>query len=262
MMTLPKVLEAKSKRKLTMVTCYDSWSAKLLAKTDVDMILVGDSLAMVVYGYPDTTRATMDLMVTHTEAVRRGAPQKFIIGDLPFLSFRKSMDSSIEAAGKLIQAGANAVKLEGAKGNLELIERLTQSGVPVMGHLGLTPQFVHAFGGFKVQAKSESAQEILLRDALALEEAGAFSVVLECVPSSLAKQVSEKLSIPVIGIGAGVDCDGQVLVLHDLLGMTADLQPRFVRKFGAGEEFLINATQSYTKAVKDGDFPSVKESYE
>lgn len=245
-----------------MVTCYDTWSAKLLSDTDVDLLLVGDSLSMVIYGHPDTTNATMPMMIEHTRAVRRGALKKFIVADLPFLSFRKSLDQSLEAAGDLIRAGANAVKLEGAQGNLELIQRLTESGVPVMGHLGLTPQFVNAFGGFKVQGKSAAAQEILQKDALDLERAGAFSVVLECVPSTLARKVTESLSVPVIGIGAGLDCDGQVLVLHDLLGFTSDMKPRFVRKFAEGQEFLKNGIQAYCEAVRNNDFPNVKESYE
>lgn len=261
-MNLPEIVKSKSNKKITMVTCYDSWSAKILSQTDVDLLLVGDSLSMVVYGHSDTTKATLSMMTEHTAAVRRGAPNKFIVSDLPFLSFRKSLDSSIEAAGDLIRSGANAVKLEGARGNLELIQRLTESGVPVMGHLGLTPQFIHAFGGFKVQAKSTEAQEILLQDALGLEKAGAFSVVLECVPSSLARRVTESLSIPVIGIGAGLDCDGQVLVLHDLLGFTSDMKPRFVRTFAQGQDFLKDGVQAFCQAVKDGDFPSVKESYE
>lgn len=260
-MNLPEIVNSKSKNKLTMVTCYDAWSAKLLSGTDVDLLLVGDSLSMVVYGYPDTTNATIPMMRNHTAAVRRGAPKKFIVADLPFLSFRKSLDQSMESAGELIRAGANAVKLEGARGNLDLIRRLTESGVPVMGHLGLTPQFINAFGGFKVQGKSADAQEALLRDALDLEEAGVFSVVLECIPAALAKRVTEALSIPVIGIGAGLDCDGQVLVLQDLLGLTSDMKPRFVRTFADGQEFLRGGIQNYCDAVRNGDFPGVKESY-
>lgn len=251
-----------SKKKITMVTCYDAWSAKLLEKTDVDLLLVGDSLSMVVYGYPDTTHATLPMMNQHISAVRRGAPTKTIIGDLPFLSFRKSLDTSVEAAGQMIQAGANAVKLEGAQGNLELIRHLTESGVPVMGHLGLTPQFIHSFGGFRVQGRSEEAQKTLVQEALALEQAGAFSVVLECVPSSLAQVISTELQIPVIGIGAGPHCDGQVLVLHDLLGLTSDLKPKFVRHFSEGETLVHQAIAQYCAAVTGGSFPSGKESYE
>lgn len=261
-MTLPEILKRKNQQKLTMVTCYDAWSARLLEEVDVDLLLVGDSVSMVVHGFDDTTKATMDMMIKHTEAVRRGAPKKFIVADLPFLAFRKSVDVSLENAGDLIRAGANAVKLEGAQGNLEVIERMVQSGIPVMGHLGLTPQFVNAFGGFKVQGKTASAQEQLVQDALALEKAGAFSVVLECIPSSLAQRVTESLQIPVIGIGAGLDCDGQVLVLQDLLGLTQNLKPRFVRHFGKGKDFFTGAVSSYVNAVKEKTFPSEKEAYE
>jgi 3-methyl-2-oxobutanoate hydroxymethyltransferase len=244
------------------VTCYDFWSAKTLNETDVDLLLVGDSLAMVVYGHSDTTKATMPMMISHVEAVRRGAPDKFIVGDMPFLSFRKSIDHSLEAAGDLIRAGANAVKLEGALGNLELVERMVGSGIPVMGHLGLTPQFVNAFGGFKVQGKSKEAQAQLIQDALNLEKAGAFSLVLECIPSQLAREVSESLKIPVIGIGAGIDCDGQVLVLHDLMGFTQGKKPKFVRVFAEGAEVLKAGVNQFCEAVREKSYPSVKESYE
>jgi len=261
-MNLPEILNSKNLKKLSMVTCYDHWSASLLNQTEVDLLLVGDSLAMVVYGHADTTKANMPMMIQHTEAVRKGAPNKFIVSDMPFLSFRKSLDSSIDAAGSLIQAGANAVKLEGAHGNLELIDRLSSSGVPVMGHLGLTPQFVHSFGGFKVQGKTKSAQDQLLQEALALQKAGVFALVLECIPSSLAARVTAELKIPVIGIGAGHECDGQVLVLHDLLGLTPNLKPKFVRQFGMGNEFLKTSISNYVSSIRDLSFPSEKESYE
>lgn len=255
------MIQLKEKRKITMVTCYDFTSAQLLSETEVDMILVGDSVAMVLYGHTDTTSATLEMMATHIRSVRKGAPKSFIVGDLPFLSFRKSWDTSIDASMRLIQAGANAIKLEGAAGNLDLIRHLTESGVPAMGHLGLTPQFINAFGGFKVQGKTEAAKEQLLKDALALEKAGAFSIVLECVPSSLAAQVTKSLSIPVIGIGAGSDCDGQVLVLQDLLGLTSNMKPRFVRHFGQGREFFIHAINDYCQAVTEKSFPDEKEAY-
>jgi 3-methyl-2-oxobutanoate hydroxymethyltransferase len=261
-MKLPEILQAKGNKKITMVTCYDHWSARLLSETDVDLMLVGDSLAMVIYGFNDTTPATMEMMIRHTEAVRRGAPEKFIVSDLPFLSFRKSLDTSLENAGALIQAGANAVKLEGAAGNLEMIERFVGSGIPVMGHLGLTPQFVNALGGFKVQGRTEKAQDQILKDALALEKAGAFAVVLECIPSGLARQVTEALRIPVIGIGAGPDTDGQVLVLQDLLGLTSGRIPKFVRPFADGRLTVKEGIQSYCEKVQSLEFPTVKESYE
>lgn len=262
MISVPEILKRKEKNPLTMVTCYDHWSAKLLNATDVDLILVGDSLVMVMYGADDTTQATMDMMVQHTRAVRKGAPNKFIVADMPFMSFRKSLETSIDNATALIQAGANAVKLEGAQGNLELVERFSSSGIPVMGHLGLTPQFIHNFGGFKVQGKSEAAKNQILKDAVALERAGAFSLVLECIPQSLASEVRSQLSIPTIGIGAGLDCDGQVLVLHDLLGFTSGKKPRFVREFCQGRGLVHESVQQFQQAVLDKNFPSSEETYE
>jgi 3-methyl-2-oxobutanoate hydroxymethyltransferase len=252
----------RAKAKISMVTCYDAWSAKLIANTPIDMILVGDSSAMVMHGFSDTLPATTEMLALHVAAVRRGAPQKFIVADMPFMSFRGSLDSSINCVRQLMQAGANAVKLEGAVGNEELVKHLVHSGVPVMGHLGLTPQSVNVFGGNKVQGRKEEAQKLLMEHARALQDAGCFSLVLECVPFTLATQVTEALQIPTIGIGAGVNCDGQVLVLQDLLGLNMEFKPKFLRQYLNGGELITAALKKYHEDVVAQTFPSPKESYE
>jgi 3-methyl-2-oxobutanoate hydroxymethyltransferase len=256
-------LQARAQsRKLSMVTCYDYTFARLLSRTPVDAILVGDSLAMVVYGHPSTLSATVGLMRQHTEAVARGAGDKLVVADMPFLSFRKGVPEALDAAHELMNAGAHAVKLEGVDGHEDVIERLTQSGIPVMGHLGLQPQSVHTYGGFRVQGRTEAAAQAILRQAGALQELGAFAVVLECIPAALARQVTESLRIPTIGIGAGADCDGQILVLHDLLGLNPDFKPRFVRPFADGARCFGDAVENYVAAVQAGAFPACEESYE
>lgn len=247
--------------KISMVTCYDYTSACMLAKTSIDCLLVGDSVAMTVHGFKDTLAATLEMMTLHTAAVSRGADKKFIIGDLPFLSYRKSLSKSVLAAEKIMQAGAHAVKLEGAAGNLKLIQHLTESGVPVMGHLGLTPQSIYLLGGFKVQGKTEEHAKQLFDCALALQEAGCFSIVLECVPSELAKKITQQLSIPTIGIGAGPDTDGQVLVFQDLLGLQRDFKPKFLKTFVDGFHLLTNGIETYIHEVKNGEYPSNEYSY-
>jgi 3-methyl-2-oxobutanoate hydroxymethyltransferase len=251
----------KGPHKITMLTCYDYWSARLLNESPVDCILVGDSGAMVMHGHPDTVAATTELMALHTRAVKLGAPDRFIVGDMPFLSFRGSLDKSLDCVQQLMRAGAQAVKLEGAAGHLDLVKHLNESGVPVMGHLGLTPQSVHAFGGFKVQAKDARAQERLKKDAKDLQEAGCFALVLECVPTQIAKEVTELLDIPTIGIGAGPHCDGQVLVLQDMLGAQTQFKPKFVRHFADLGTTIKTAVQQFTQEVQDGTFPSPQESY-
>ena len=207
----------KKAEKISMVTCYDYTSARILAKTTVNCLLVGDSVAMTMHGYQDTISATLDMMCLHTAAVSRGVKNKFIIGDLPFLSYRKSLNKNVSAAQALIQSGAHAVKLECAVGNVKLIRHLTDSGIPVMGHIGLTPQFIHMLGGYKIQGKSQDSALRLKEDAYCLQEAGCFALVLECIPASLAKEITQLLSIPTIGVGAGPYTDGQVLVFQDLL---------------------------------------------
>ncbi|HSM79501.1 MAG TPA: 3-methyl-2-oxobutanoate hydroxymethyltransferase [Bryobacteraceae bacterium] len=255
-------LHAKAEgRKLSMVTCYDYTFARLLLQTAVDGILVGDSAAMVVHGHSSTISADVDLMRVHTEAVSRGVPGKFLVSDLPFLSFRKGVSAALDAAHVLMRAGAQAVKLEGTDGHEDVIERLTQSGIPVMGHIGMQPQSLHAYGGFRVQGRTcEAAQEIA-RQAKVLEQLGAFAVVLECIPSALAREITQFLRIPTIGIGAGSECDGQILVLQDLLGLNADFRPKFVRPFWDGARSVVDAVSRFDLAVKSGDFPAAEESY-
>jgi 3-methyl-2-oxobutanoate hydroxymethyltransferase len=247
---------------ISMVTCYDAWSATLIAETDIDCILVGDSLAMVVFGHDTTIPADIATMAAHTAAVRRGAPDAFIIGDMPFLSFRMHLDAAVANAGCLMRAGANAVKIEGAAGNTTLIRHLVESGVPVMGHLGLTPQSVHRLGGFRVQAKTAEAAAELVEQAADLERAGCFALVLEAIPQAVAARVTSTISIPTIGIGAGPRVDGQVLVLQDLLGLTTTFRPKFVRTWLDGSSLVRDALQSYHEDVVNGAFPNGGESYE
>lgn len=255
-------LRAKSEgRKLSMITCYDYTFACLVAKSPVDAILVGDSAAMVMHGYASTLSINVEMMRLHTEAVVRGAAGKFVIADMPFLSFRKGVAAALDTAQILVTAGAQAVKLEGINGHEDVVQRLVQSGIPVMGHLGMQPQSVHAYGGFRVQGRSDDSARDILRQAQTLEQLGAFSIVLECIPATLAQEVTGALRIPTIGIGAGAGCDGQILVLQDLLGMNVDFQPKFSRRFLDGSCAIGNAIAQYDAAVKDGSFPSPEESY-
>jgi 3-methyl-2-oxobutanoate hydroxymethyltransferase len=247
--------------KISMVTCYDYTSARILANTAVDCLLVGDSVAMTMHGYKDTLSATLDMMSFHTAAVSRGAGDKFIVSDLPFMSYRKSLSKNVSAAQSLMRAGGHAVKLEGSNGNEELIRHLTESGIPVMGHLGLTPQFVNILGGYKVQGKTQAGADRLKADALELQAAGAFALVLECVPTQLAKEISEILAIPTIGIGAGPFTDGQVLVFQDLLGLNLDFKPKFVKAFINGHEQVKSGIEAYIKAINAGEFPQDEHSY-
>ncbi|MCD6342850.1 MAG: 3-methyl-2-oxobutanoate hydroxymethyltransferase [Spirochaetaceae bacterium] len=247
---------------ISMVTSYDSWSAKLIAASDVDCILVGDSVSMVLHGHSTTLPVDTRQMAVHVEAVRRGAPESFIIGDLPFLSFRMGMEKSMENIAVLMRAGANAVKLEGAAGNLELIRHTVDSGVPVMGHLGLTPQSINRLGGFRVQGRGKEAADRILDDAQSLQEAGCFSIVLEAVPGDIAGSITTGLNIPIIGIGAGIDVDGQVLVLQDLLGLTAEFKPKFVRNFLDGASLVKKALNDYHHEVTERSFPGKTEWYE
>ncbi len=242
--------------KISVVTCYDYSSAKIIDHCDVDCVLVGDSVAMVMHGHPNTTHATMDMMVMHTQAVARGIRRKFIVADLPFMSYKKSLSRSLSAVERLVQAGANAVKLEGAEGNLATIEKIVEAGVPVMGHLGLMPQHFHALGGFKAQGKDELSQASLLEQAKSLEAAGCFSLVLECIPNSIAQRISESLSIATIGIGAGFHTDGQVLVLNDLLGFQPDFKPKFLKHYHNAHETWVVALNHYCSEVKNGIFPN------
>jgi 3-methyl-2-oxobutanoate hydroxymethyltransferase len=248
-------------RRISMVTCYDYTSARLLNKSPIDILLVGDSAGMVMHGFTNTIPVSMEMMVSHVAAVSRGAPEKFIVADLPFLSFRRGFDANIEAVQQLMQAGAHAVKLEGLSGNEQFIRHLVGSGVPVIAHLGLTPQFVHSMGGFKVQGRDDEAKARIRQDAVQVEDCGASALVLECIPSSLATEITGKLTIPTIGIGAGRGCDGQVLVWQDLLGLNSDFKPKFVRKYLDGEQLFRDALSRYHQDILEGKFPSDQESF-
>ena len=251
----------KDKQKISMLTCYDYTSAKIINQSSVDMILVGDSAAMVMHGHNSTLPIDIQTMALHVQAVVKGAPDKFILADLPFMSYRKSLTENMNAVELLMKTGAHAVKLEGCDGNEELIQHIVNSGVPVMGHLGLTPQSVNALGGYKVQGKKDKAKEKIRQDAKKLQEVGCFSLVLECVPSSLAKQITQELAIITIGIGAGNDTDGQVLVMQDMLGLQTAFKPKFVRQYLNAEQLFIQAFNTFDKDVKSAKFPSQSESY-
>jgi 3-methyl-2-oxobutanoate hydroxymethyltransferase len=248
-------------RKISIVTAYDAWSARVIARSTVDAILVGDSAAMVVHGYSTTVAATVGMMATHTRAVARAETRKFIITDLPFLSFRKGLTAATRAVEVLVRAGAQAVKLEGVDGHEDVITHIVQSGIPVMGHLGLTPQAVHQLGGFRVQGRSEADAAKLLRQARSLEALGCFAIVLECVPADVARRITSEVAIPTIGIGAGIDTDGQVLVFHDLCGLGVTHTPRFVRHYADGDAILADALNRYDEDVKGVRFPALAESY-
>ncbi len=261
-MSATDFLRAKTEgRKLSMVTCYDYTFARLLSKTAIDGILVGDSAGMVMHGHPSTLSVGLELIRLHTEAVARGVTGKFVVADMPFLSFRKGVAAALDTAYVLMSAGAHAVKLEGVDGHEDVIQRMTQSGIPVMGHLGLQPQSVHACGGFRVQGRSEETARNIARQASLLEELGAFAVVLECIPSNLAQEITSALRIPTIGIGAGAGCDGQILVLQDLLGMNVDFHAKFARRFFDGARCIVDAVGTFDQAVKTGTFPAMEESY-
>jgi 3-methyl-2-oxobutanoate hydroxymethyltransferase len=251
-----------SGRKISMVTCYDASLARVLEATAVDCILVGDSAAMVMHGHTDTLAATVELMAMHTAAVRRGAPSRFLIADLPFLSFRKGVPAALDAVAAMMRAGAQAVKLEGVAGHEDVITAITGSGVPVMGHLGLTPQSVNALAGFRVQGRSEDDAERIVAEAKRVEELGCFALVLECVPAALASRITHSLTLPTIGIGAGIDCDGQVLVLQDLLGLSNGHRPKFLRTYLDGFGQVRDAVDRFDKDVKQGAFPAAAESYD
>jgi len=248
-------------RKISIVTAYDTWSARIVARSHVDAILVGDSAAMVMHGHQTTLAATVRLMALHTSAVARSAAGKLLIADLPFLSFRKGIAAAMTAVGTLVTNGAQAVKLEGVDGHEEVIRQVVGSGVPVMGHIGLTPQSVNQFGGFRVQGRTDADAAKLLRQAHALQDLGCFSIVIECVPAELGARITSELELPTIGIGAGSDTDGQVLVLQDLWGVDTSPTPRFVRRYIDGERVLTDALNRYDADVKEARFPGPEESY-
>jgi 3-methyl-2-oxobutanoate hydroxymethyltransferase len=248
---------------ITMLTAYDYPTAMAMDKAGVDSILVGDSLAMVVLGYENTLPVTMDEMLHHARAVSRGAKSALLIGDMPFMSYQVSVDEALRNAGRFIQqAGMDAVKLEGGRDRADAVRKITGAGIPVMGHLGLTPQSIHQLGGFRAQGKTASAAKILLEDAQILEEAGAFSLVLESVPARLAEYISKQISIPTIGIGAGAGCDGQVLVTHDLLGLFDRFTPKFVKKYADFHAEMNKAFTQYIDDVETKRFPAVEHTVE
>ncbi|MGN0450312.1 MAG: 3-methyl-2-oxobutanoate hydroxymethyltransferase [Ruminococcus sp.] len=252
----------KNGEKLTMLTAYDYTTAKLLDESGVDSILVGDSLGMVVLGYDDTLSVTMEDMIHHSAAVARGAKNALVITDMPFMSYQTSVYDAVVNAGRLVKEGkAQAVKLEGGIEFCEHIKAIVKASIPVCAHIGLTPQSINAFGGFKVQGKGKEEAQRLLDEARAVEEAGAFAVVLECVPTKLAKKISESISIPTIGIGAGAGCDGQVLVYQDMLAMYSDFKPKFVKQYAQVGSVMKDAFRQYIDEVKSSAFPSEEHTF-
>lgn len=260
--TINQIKEMKQKgEKITMLTAYDYATAKLVDEAEIPLILVGDSLGMVVLGYESTIPVTMEEMLHHTKAVVRGTKKAMVIGDMPFMTYHVSVEDALYNAASFIQeGGAQAVKLEGGVTVAEKVKRIVECGIPVMGHIGLTPQSIHQFGGFKLQGKTPEAAAKMLEDARALEEAGAFAIVLETVPAPLAKLISAKISIPTIGIGAGPDCDGQVQVINDILGSFADFVPRHAKQYAKLTDIISQAVAQYHQEVKAGKFPTEKQS--
>jgi 3-methyl-2-oxobutanoate hydroxymethyltransferase len=261
--TVPVVRQMKSKgERIAMVTAYDATFARMLDEGGADVLLVGDSLGMVVQGLDSTLPVTLDEMLYHTRAVARGARRALVVGDMPFMTYQVSPEDALRNAGRfLAEGGAHAVKLEGGEAMARTIARLVDVGIPVMGHVGLTPQSVHAMGGFKVQGKNEEDASRVLRDARAVADAGAFAIVLEGIPTDLARQITETVEIPTIGIGAGVHCDGQVLVCYDLLGLTPELKPKFVKRYAELFADGREATARYVDEVKTGAFPDAAHSF-
>jgi 3-methyl-2-oxobutanoate hydroxymethyltransferase len=261
--TINQIKEMKPKgEKITMLTAYDYTTAKLVDAAEIPLILVGDSLGMVVLGYESTIPVTMEEMLHHTKAVVRGTQKALVIGDMPFMTYHISVEDALYNAARFIQeGGAQAVKLEGGVTVAEKVKRIVECGIPVMGHIGLTPQSIHQFGGFKLQGKTPEAAARLLADARALEEAGAFAIVLETVPAPLAKLISQKISIPTIGIGAGPDCDGQVQVINDILGSFTDFVPGHAKQYVKLTDIISKAVTEYRDEVKAGQFPTEKQSH-
>lgn len=261
--TIQSLKRAKSDgRRISMLTAYDYTTACLLEEAGVDCILVGDSLGMVMLGYDNTLKVTMDDMIHHTKAVARGTQRGLLIGDMPFLSYHVSTEEAVRNAGRFVQeGGAEAVKLEGGPAIVDKIRAIIKAQIPVFGHLGLTPQSINVFGGYKRQGQDIEAARQMIDDAMLLQDAGASGLVLECVPDGLARVITEKLEIPTIGIGAGVHCDGQVLVIHDLLGMFRKMRPKFVKTFTSGGDTMVAAVQQYIKEVLEGAFPADEHSF-
>jgi 3-methyl-2-oxobutanoate hydroxymethyltransferase len=266
--TVPELLQRKTlaaesqNKKITCLTAYDYPTARLVDEAGVDVVLVGDSLAMVMLGYESTLPLTLEESLHHAKAVRRGVQRALLVADMPYGSYHGDLNESVRNAMRFVkEAGAEAVKIEGGERRLELISRLTEAEIPVMGHVGLTPQSVNALGGYRVQGKTPNAAEQLLRDARSVEAAGAFSIVLEAMPRELAAEITKAVQIPTIGIGAGPDCDGQILVLHDMLGLTFQGAPKFARRYANVGETIFNAVREYCADIQSGSFPTDAESY-
>jgi len=260
--TVPDIMAAKGRRKLTMLTAYDFPTARWVDQSGVDMILVGDSLAMVVLGQEDTLSVGMEEMIHHTKAVSRAAERSLVIGDMPFLSYQASIEQAVLNAGRFLKEGrAQAIKLEGGARVLAQVKAIVAAGIPVQGHLGLTPQSAAQFGGFKVQGKTAEAAKVLIEDAQALAEAGCFSIVLEAIPAGIAARITEAIAIPTIGIGAGRDCDGQVLVIHDVLGLFDRFIPKFVKQYARLGDNIQEALSRYREEVEKGLFPGPEHTF-
>ncbi len=249
--------------KISVVTCYDYAFASILSRTEIDVLLVGDSLGNVVAGFQNTLPVTVDQMVYHSTIVQRGAPEKFIVTDMPFMSYQVSVEEALRNAGRIMkESGVNAVKLEGGRHFASAISALVRSSIPVMGHLGLTPQSVQSFGGYHVQGREEVRRREILEDARIIEDSGVFAIVLEMVPEGLASEITASVSVPTIGIGAGAGCDGQVLVINDMLGMNTGFTPRFVKKYASLRDDIEAAVNTYSAEVKEGRFPAPEHSFE
>lgn len=261
--TTQTVVEMKHNgEKISMLTAYDFTMAQIIDRAGIDIILVGDSASNVMAGFETTVPITLENMIYHTSCVVRGVERALVIADLPFMSYQVTPKEALINAGRMMkEAGAHAVKMEGGKSVINTVKKIVDAGIPVMGHLGLTPQSIYKFGTYKVRAKDEQEAQDLIEDAKLLQEAGCFSIVLEKIPANLAKKVSEELSIPTIGIGAGVGCDGQVLVIHDMLGMNKDFSPRFLRRYADIHTVMTGAVEKYIEDVKNKDFPNSKEQY-
>ena len=260
------VLDLRKKKadndKIVMVTAYDYTMARLVDSAGVDMVLVGDSLGMVVQGREDTLSVSLDEMIYHCRAVSRGLQQAHLVGDMPFMTYQVNAEQALENAGRFVREGhVQSVKLEGGERTAAAIARIVEAGIPVVGHVGLTPQSVHAMGGFKIQGRSEEAAERVVRDALAVQDAGAFCIVLEGMPMDVASEITERLDIPTVGIGAGVGCDGQVLVCNDLLGMDLSFKPRFVKRYAELQTTIVQAVQTFADEVRSGAFPGPEHSF-
>ncbi len=260
--TVPEIRKRKQTNPIVMVTAYDFTMAKLLDEAGTDILLVGDSLGMVFQGNPNTLSVTLENMIYHCKAVTKAAHRSHVVGDMPFMSYQVSVEHAIQNAGRLIQEGhCESVKLEGGKGYSKHVESMVLAGIPVMGHIGLMPQSVHTLGGFKVQGKTSESSDKIIEDAMALEDAGAYAIVLEAIPADLAEKITMSVSIPTIGIGAGKHCDGQVLVCYDLLGMVRGFRPKFVKTFANLGDQIVEATHEFINEIRSGNFPSKENSF-